>query len=196
MNILSMPEKPFQKLYPLSLFVQAVSQQFTGCLYVINKTTNWSIFLEGGKLLFATNSDRPMARLERHLQELTRQTPALADIIQRQGHYQHTANAAESSHYSDFYAIRWLFENSYLDRSQVTTLIEELAKEVIELFLEINEGSYEFIQQSGIGGYQGLCQIELRPLVEACQMQWRRKQASLKPTDTTHTANSDVRSKS
>jgi twitching motility two-component system response regulator PilG len=181
MNTLSMPQqKTFQKIYPLSLFVRSVSQQFTGCLYVAGETINWSIFLEQGKLIFATNSDRPMARLERHLQELSQQIPSLTKTIQTQLQYQFAPDGAEHLPNSDFHAIRWLLEHNYLNQTQVTTLIEELAREIIEPFLSISEGNYEFIQQNGIDGYQGLCQIELRPLVESCQMQLRRKSSAIK----------------
>jgi twitching motility two-component system response regulator PilG len=181
MNTLSMPQqKTFQKIYPLSLFVRSVSQQFTGCLYVASETINWSIFLEQGKLIFATNSDRPMARLERHLQELSQQIPSLTKTIQTQIQYQFALDGAEQLPNSDFHAIRWLLEHKYLDQTQAAMLIEELAREVIEPFLSISEGNYEFIQQNGIDGYQGLCHIELRPLVESCQMQLRRKSSAIK----------------
>ena len=181
MNFLPMLEhQSTQKLNPLGLLVRSVGQQFTGCLYVTSHPFTWAIFLEQGRLSFATNSDRPLERLERHLQDLSRQIPALTRTVQTQLQYQFAAEREEPLSNADFHAIRWLVEHHYLDLAQATMLIEGLAKEVIEPFLSLTEGEYEFIQQAGIDGYSGLCQIELRPLVEACQLQARRKRIGVK----------------
>jgi twitching motility two-component system response regulator PilG len=74
-----------------------------------------------------------------------------------------------------------LVEQQYLDVAQATGLIEEIAKEVIESFLTVTHGSHELIEKEKFEDYPKLCQLDLRPLVEHCQNQLRRRQSTLKP---------------
>jgi two-component system, chemotaxis family, response regulator PixG len=77
----------------------------------------------------------------------------------------------------DYRAICWLVNQQHLQSAQLVTLIEELSKEVIESFLLVQEGNYELIQQDQFGDLPKLCQLNLRPLVEQCQMQLRQRQS-------------------
>jgi twitching motility two-component system response regulator PilG len=170
-----------QKLHPLSMFVQLVSREFSGQLAVTNGLVSWLIYLERGKLTFATNSDLPLDRLDRHLYQLSRQVPTLTSATRGQVRQQFGSQPVSHSPISpDYEAIHWLIEQDYLNLAQATLLIEELAKEVIEPFLAVTEGSYELVHQEKIAGFTSLCQLELRPLVEHCQMQLRR-QPTVKP---------------
>ena len=171
-----------QKLHPLSMFVQLVSREFSGQLTVTNGSVSWLLYLEQGKLTFATNSDLPFDRLDRHLYQLSRQVPAITNSIRTQVRQQFSNQPLRHSSISpDYQAIHWLVEHDYLNLAQATLLIEELAKEVIEPFLAVTEGNYELIHQQRIAGYISLCQLELRPLVEYCQLQLRHRQTTTKP---------------
>jgi chemotaxis family two-component system response regulator PixG len=186
----SMPDHRLsQKMYPLSLFVRLVSNQLTGCLQVTSGFTSWSIYLEAGQLTFATNTDRPLERLQRHLQQLSLQVTTLTNTVCTQACQRSTTETANQlTVLPDYQAIQWLVDQAYLNLDQVSSLIEELAKEVIEPFLSVSEGSYEFISQEVVGGNSGFCRIELRPLVEHCQMQLRRKQSLTQTVSTPATS--------
>jgi twitching motility two-component system response regulator PilG len=88
---------------------------------------------------------------------------------------------------SDYRAICWLVEQQYLELSQAATLIEELAKEVLESFLVLTQGTYEVVEKADIEDYPRLCNLDLRLLVEYCHAQLRRRQATGKPLPPTPT---------
>ena len=179
MSTISMvSHKPFQRLQPLSLLAQLISRQVNGCLEVVTEITSWLIYFNHGKLCFATSSLDPFERLDRHLHQLGAQSPALTDEMTAQirslfegvsGTY--PANSA------DYQAICWLVEHHGLDRSQATSLIEALAKEVIESFLSVTEGIYEITSPQNFTDYPSLCQLDLRSIVEYCHSQRRQQPA-------------------
>jgi twitching motility two-component system response regulator PilG len=172
-----------QRLHPLSLFVQFTSRQASGHLHVTSQVSSgpasWFIFLEAGKLTFASNSVNPFERLDRHLNQLSEKVPMLVSGIRQQVRqlFEPTQEIVTDVP-ADYQAIQWLVEQQYLNPAYAKMLIAELAKEVIESLLRVTEGNYKFIQKDDIVGFPSICQLELRPLVEACQMQLRRQIAN------------------
>lgn len=169
---------PSQRLHPLSLFVQLSNQQSSGCLRITSGTVAWLLFIKQGRLTFASSSANPFERLDRHLNHLSQQVPALVKAVR--SHvcllFEPTVEA-RSLIAADHLAIEWLVENRYLNQAQVAVLIESLAKEVIESLLKVVEGSHAFFERDTISEFPDLCQLELRPLVEHCQMKLRRQMA-------------------
>ncbi|MBW4569524.1 MAG: response regulator [Tolypothrix carrinoi HA7290-LM1] len=171
-----------QKLHPLSLLAQLTSRRATGCLRIFTGSVSWSIYLEDGKLTYASYSDKLFERLDNHLQQLSQQIPALnsATIVQMRlmfepkGENQRTSDA-------DYQAICWLVNQDHITSSQAGTLIENLAKEVVELFLTLKEGSYEFIAENSLNQLPKFCSLDLRLLVEHCQKQLRSQQNNQSP---------------
>jgi two-component system, chemotaxis family, response regulator PixG len=171
--------RPFQKLHPLSLLAQVISRNTNGCLQVSSGSTAWLLYLERGKLVYTSNSQDPFERLDRHLRQLSRQVPALVSAVRVQVRLLfETTFDDQSLTCPDYQAICWLVEQEHLTAEQASLLIEELAKEVIESFLLIREGSYKLLDQEFFTGLPKFSQLDLRPLVEHCQVQLRRKQAS------------------
>ena len=167
------------RLHLLSLLVQLKSRQASGCLQVKSGDVCWSIYLQHGKLTFASNSVNPLERLDRHLNQLSRRIPVLVSAVRQQIRLMFASDfAPEAQITADYPAIQWLLEQQYLSQPEVTLLIEELAKEVIESLLKVAQGNYEFIPQENIIDFPNVCQLELRPIVECCQMQLRRQIAS------------------
>ncbi|MBD2091538.1 response regulator [Microcoleus sp. FACHB-1515] len=178
MNTLPMTGYRIHKFHPLSVLAQLASRQTTGHLQVSSGLTSWSLYLSKGKLLFATCSIETFDRLDRHLRRLSIQVPTLVSAIRVQTRLlfeKPTENPGQSV--ADYDAICWLVEQHYLGRDQAALLIEELAKEVLESFLALQEASYELQEQSWNDRPQ-FCQLDLRPLVELSQMQLRQKQAA------------------
>lgn len=164
-----------QKLHPLSLLAQVTSRKTTGCLRVSNGETFWSIYLDQGELIYATNSVDPFERLDRHLRQLSRQIPTIVSAIRVQVRLLFE-NAQENQlrFSSDYHAICWLVEQNHLTLEQAANLVEEIAKEVIDSFLLLTEGGYGILEKDRFDEWIKICQLDLRLLVDHCQNQPRR----------------------
>ncbi len=171
-----------QKLHPLSLLAQLTSRRATGCLRIFTGTVSWSIYLEDGKLTYASYSDKLFDRLDNHLQQLSQQIPALnsATAMQMRLMFEPKGENQPISD-ADYQAICWLANQAHITSSQAGTLIENLAKEVLELFLTLKEGSYEFSAENSLNQLPKFCSLDLRLLVEHCQKQLRSQQNSQLP---------------
>ncbi|NMG08801.1 response regulator [Brasilonema sp. UFV-L1] len=176
--------KFFQKLHPLSLLAQLTSRRATGCLQVFTESVSWSIYLEDGKLVYAS-SDKMFERLENILSRLDQQTNNLTStslMRLRPIFEQNTANQSTSQ--PDYQAICWLVNEEYITPPQAAVLIDELAKEVLESFLIIKQGSYEFKSETSLNELPKFCRLDLRLLVEHCQKQLRNHQQTQSTIDT------------
>lgn len=180
MNTISMASyRSSQRLNPLSLLAQLSSRQANGCLQISSGSVSWSIHLEQGKLIYASDSVDPFERLDRHLRQLSREIPTLVSAVRVQVRLLFESDLeSQSSQNPDYQAINWLVNQQYLTSAQAATLIEELAEEVIRSLLPVREGTYQLIPQDNFGELPKFCRIELRTLVERCHEQLRRQQSS------------------
>ena len=64
-----------QRIYPLSLLAQLTSRKATGRLRVCKNTESWYIYLEAGKLIYASYSEELFERLEYYLDQLNPHIP-------------------------------------------------------------------------------------------------------------------------
>ncbi len=175
----------FQKLHPLSLLAQLTSRHATGCLCIYTEKTVWSIHLEEGKLTYASYSDKVFERLDSHLRRLSQQIPTLNSATRVQVRLMfETNNENQSIPNPDYQAICWLVNQEYLSAPQAAALIDELAKEVLESFLALKEGSYEFNSESSLNELPKFCRLDLRLLVEQCQKLVRNRQNIESPSAT------------
>ncbi|MEM9804746.1 MAG: response regulator, partial [Cyanobacteria bacterium P01_D01_bin.56] len=163
-----------QKLHPLSFLAQLISRQVSGHFKLYSGTNSWSLFLNQGKLNFATDTDAPFDRLDRHLQDLSSEISTLVGAVRVQLRLMFEQSPKQSPLTPDYQAISWLVEQSHLTQEQATGLIRAMAIEVIESFLGVQEGSYDLLGLDDIGEYPILCQLDLRPIVEICQRNRRQ----------------------
>lgn len=172
--------RPLQKLHPLTLLAQLTSRQANGCLQVSTGAASWLIYLEQGQLIYASNSIDPFERLDRHLRQMSSQVPVLVSAVRVQIRLLFEQSSDVRTEYrirsQDYQAICWLVDQQYLDLAQAASLIQALAKEVIESFLLVREGSYELIEHEDFHNLPKFCHLKLRPLVESCQHQLRQRQ--------------------
>jgi twitching motility two-component system response regulator PilG len=178
MNTVSMASyRSSQRLNPLSLLAQLSSRQANGCLQVSSGTVAWSIYLEHGKLYYASDSVDPFERLDRHLRRLSRQIPTLVSAVRVQVRLIFESDLeSQSSQNPDYQAICWLVNQQYLSADQAAILAEEIAEEVLVSLLSVKEGSYQLIEQNPSEEPPKFCRLELRTLVERCHEQMRRQQ--------------------
>ncbi|MBE9069154.1 response regulator [Leptolyngbya cf. ectocarpi LEGE 11479] len=163
-----------QKLHPLSFLAQLISRQVSGHFKLYSGTNSWSLFLNQGKLNFATDTDAPFDRLDRHLQDLSNEISTLVGAVRVQLRLMFEQSPKQAPLTPDYQAISWLVEQSHLTADQASDLIRAMAIEVIESFLGVQEGSYDLLGLDDIGEYPVLCQLDLRPIVEICQRNRRQ----------------------
>lgn len=177
MNTMTMGNyRPFQKLHPLTLLAQLSSRQASGCLQVSNESLNWSLYLEQGKLVYATNSINPFERLDRHLRRLGTQVPSLVSAVRVQVRLLFESAEPLSFLPNDYRAICWLVDQQHLSVGQASLLVEEMAIEVIETFLNAQDGTHELVPLEPDTDFPEFCQLDLRFLVEQCQTRQRQRQ--------------------
>ena len=194
MNTISMASyRSSQRLNPLSLLAQLSSRQANGCLQVSSGSVCWSMYLEQGKLIYASDSVDPFDRLDRHLRRLSRQIPTLVSAVRVQVRLIFESDLeSQSSQNPDYQAICWLVNQQYLNSAQAASLIEELAEEVLVSLLSVKEGTYQLIEQDPFKDLPKFCRLELRTLVERCHEHLRRQQ----PTESTSVNNEPTQNSS
>ncbi|TAF10091.1 MAG: response regulator [Nostocales cyanobacterium] len=167
----------FHKLHPLSLLAQLSTRKVTGCLNVFTELFSWSIYLEQGKLTYATYSDKVFERLESHVQRLNQEIPNFNHATYEQmGLMSETDNNSQLIPNADYSAICWLFKQNYITSKQAEMLIEELAKEVLESFISLKEGNYQLNPDNSLNELPKFCHLDLQLVVEHCQKQLRYRQ--------------------
>ncbi|MEH2027284.1 response regulator [Nostoc sp.] len=160
----------FQKLQPLSLLKKITGKSVTGCLQVFSTSGSWSIYVDEGKLIYACYSEKMFEPLYRNLQCLSQEISTLPHGIKDQLRaIFETGIENQAIPNPDYLAICWLVNQKYISPSQAAMLIEQLALEVLESFLNLEEGSYEFIPESFLDDMPKFCYLNLRLLVEQCQ---------------------------
>ncbi len=171
------------KLHPLSLLAQLTSRRATGCLKVFTGSDSWLIYLEDGKLTYASYSEKLLERFDNHLRRLSLEIPTLNSATRVQVRLMfENKNVLVSQ--VDYQAICWLVKQNYMTQHDAVILIEELAKETLESFLTLKEGSYEFNSQNAIEELPKFCYLDLRLLVDHCQKQLRRQNTKTAIPDT------------
>jgi two-component system, chemotaxis family, response regulator PixG len=166
----------YQKLHPLSLLAQLTSRRATGCLKILTGAISWSLYLYEGKLTYASYSNQLFDWLDGHLERLGKQIPALNSSTRMQMRLLFEGkHDNQSIGQADYQAICWLVNRNYISSEQAAVLIEELAKEVLESFLVLKEGSYEFQRETALDELPKFCSLDLRVLVEYCQRHLRSR---------------------
>ncbi|MEH1900698.1 MAG: response regulator [Nostoc sp.] len=166
----------FTTLRPLSLLRQLSNCSDTTCLQALSNSVSWSIYLEQGKITYATHSVEPFDRLERHLRRLSHQIPLLTSevrvelrlMFEPDSHSQLIEDDSNSrSHPLEYQAISWLVSQQHLHSTQAAVLVQELVKEVIESFLFIKEGTYELTEP--LNRMPKICRLDVEKIIEGCQ---------------------------
>ncbi|MBC6431364.1 response regulator [Nostoc sp. HG1] len=174
----------FTKLRPISLLRQLSNCSDSTCLQALSNSVSWSIYLEQGRITYATHSVEPFDRLERHLRRLSHQIPLLTSEVRVQlrlmfepdSHTQLIENDSNSiSHPPEYQAISWLVGQQHLYSTQAAVLIQELVQEVIESFLLIKEGTYELAEP--LDRIPMICRLDVEKILEHCQVRLKKWQA-------------------
>ncbi|MEB3151549.1 MAG: response regulator [Sphaerospermopsis sp.] len=166
----------FTKLSPKRLLRQLSNSSDTTCLQVLNNSVLWSIYLDQGKIIYATHSVEPFDRLERHIRRLSQQIPVLSNEIRVQlrmtfepDWQTQLIERSDDEHQQppEYQAIYWLVNEKHLLSHQAALLIQELVKEVIESFLLIREGTFELT--AAVNSLPKICKLDVDSIMEHCK---------------------------
>jgi two-component system, chemotaxis family, response regulator PixG len=166
----------FIKLSPQGLLRQLTNCYETTCLRVYSNSVSWLIYIEQGKIIYATHSVEPFDRLERQMRRLHQQIPLVDNEVRVQMRlvFDNEDNHNLSSQPPEYEAINWLVTEQHLLPNQATLLIQELVKEVIESFILIKTGTYELIET--LNDLPRICKLDVESIIDQCQNQlqnWR-----------------------
>ncbi len=157
-------------LHPLTLLAQLVGRQVSGELLVVSNDVRWSLWLQRGKLLFATSSQNGFDALRFEGRQLFPE--AISDLVLAQlqlYHRQYTHQGNDLT--ADYRAIRWLVEQEHISFDQAGQFIRALAVTTIASLLRVTRGSYEVNSFSNIVDYPTFCTLDIRTLVEQCHQE-------------------------
>ncbi len=154
-------------LNPLTLLAQLVGRQITGELLVVTGETRWSLWLQRGKLTFATSSQNGFNALRFETRQLF--PSAMSDLVLAQLQLYHRQYAQQgNSLIADYRSICWLVDQEHISADEATELIRSFAITTLTSLLEVTQGSYEVNDPGQIKKYPIFCSLEIRPLVEQC----------------------------
>lgn len=172
MNMTTLPigrYRFFQTLQPLFLLNKMTSKPTTGCWQIFSPSASWSIYLEEGKLVYACYTETMFDVLDRCLQRLSERIPTLHSGIYKQLRSLFEAGDNQGIQHPEYLAICWLVNQKYIKPAEAGLLIQELALEVLEPFLNISEGSYELTSDTLLDDLPRFCHLDLGLLIEKCQ---------------------------
>lgn len=166
----------FQKLSPLSLLAHLSSCYDSALLKVTSGAVTWSVYLEEGKITYASHSIAAFDRLDCHLHRLSYKVPTLTSETRAQLSLIFETEAEQRSDTNpEYQAIGWLVNHQYLNAEQAAELVAELVGETIESFLLVKSGQYDFSSNANLE--QIFCRLELQPIVDLCQKRLQKWQA-------------------
>lgn len=133
-----------QEINPIKLLEHLATSQASGYLKIVSRDIVWLLYLQQGKIFYASHSLEPLERLEQHFRRISQnQLPqnVYADLRQY-----FTAIAPETTYAcSEYKSILWLVEQGHLQEQAAGILIKNLTKEVLQTYLTISVGHSEFI---------------------------------------------------
>jgi len=157
-----------KKVNPQELLKHFVSNYKTGCLRVFSSSVTWSIYINQGRITYATHSIAPDDRLRCHLQRLcdlkfVERTLAHLDRV-----FDDLRSRKTSLEALEYKAIFSLVVARYLNSEQACLLAETLTKETLTLFLLVTAGNYE-LRKSELDALPKFCELDLVLTLDHCQ---------------------------
>jgi CheY-like chemotaxis protein len=154
----------------LAIINQLVKQPHNGCLQMSSSSMSWSIYLEEGQLIYASYSENMLEVLYKKLQQLSRQISSIyGDIYKRLLARFETALEHQEIPNLDYLAICWLVNEKFISHIQAGMLIEQVAIEVMQSLLQVEEGYYEFTTKSSLDDMPKFCHLDISSVIVKCE---------------------------
>lgn len=173
MNPLSSPKSTTQEtandIYPIDLLAELAERHTSGCLKLDSDSISYFIYIEKGKIAYATNSIEPFERLERYLRRLSHKIPTLKGEVRSSVRLTFEAQVEDLMQQPpDYQAISWLIEHNYLTDQYATLLVKKIIQEIFESYLLLSTNyQSSFIKHTPSVSATGL--MELSSVIEDAQ---------------------------
>ena len=159
--------KPFEQL----LYIKKVAKDYnSGQIKVFSLSQVWTIHLDNGQVIYACQSKNMWELFYQKLETFNQEVQTLNNQVfsELKTIFDRTINDKTISN-PDYMAICWLVKEQYLNRSQARKFIAEIVIEVMESFLELRDGIYEFAPQSALGDLPKFYHLDISFLMARCQ---------------------------
>ncbi len=162
--------KFFQPIENVSLLRKVAQDYANGCLQVFSSSQQWSIYFEEGKIIYACQSKDMWDIFYKTIQRLKPDMMGLSNEV-----FQHLKTIFDSdiddgeTINPDYLAICWLVNQQYLTASQAAKLIEELAIAVMDSYLKLKDGIYEFASQNFLNNLPKFCYLDVSVIAKSYQ---------------------------
>ncbi|MGK7875485.1 MAG: PleD family two-component system response regulator [Xenococcaceae cyanobacterium] len=168
MKQLSTVSGAYKELHSINLLEQLSRSESDGFLQVSNGSVYWLIYFHQGNLTYASHSVDPFERLERHLRRLSHENPKITNEVRTIARLNFEIESPSNSTqiYSDYQAICWLVEQQYISSNEAANLVKRLTKEVLESYILLLDGTYNFIPK--LDEFPMFCSLAIQPFVEEC----------------------------
>jgi two-component system, chemotaxis family, response regulator PixG len=158
------------KLQPVSLLAQIASKPVNGCLQVFTISDSWAIYLEEGKIIYASQHGKMFQILYEKLQFLGQQIASIeSHLIPKLKAIFETGIDNQAIANPEYIAICWLVNQKYLTLGQARMLVELVILEVLDSFLKLEEGSYEFSVDNSLSDLPKFCYFDSHILISQYQ---------------------------
>jgi two-component system, chemotaxis family, response regulator PixG len=168
MGIINLGRHKFFQPFDQLSFIQQIAKDYnSGQITVFSLSQIWTIHLDNGKVIYACQVNGMWEIFYRKLQELNQQIPTLNNQVcshLKTVFDRATGDTATTN--PDYKAICWLINQQYLNQSQAVKFIAEIVVEVMESFLQLRDGIYEFSYQSSLGDMPKLYHLDISFLME------------------------------
>ncbi len=160
---------------PLSLLAQMSVPEANGYLEISTGDVNWYIYLEEGKITYASHSVDPLERIDRNLRLLgCKMTETLKDC-EAEIKIKYKKNEGDLPHNLDYELICNLVNKKLLNAQKATELVGELIKEVVELYSWIATGKYTLVNK--VMPLPKMSNVEIIPIRKYCENRLKHWQA-------------------
>lgn len=172
MKTVNLGRQKFLQQKELTLLLEKVSHNsIKGCLQVLSLSQTWSLYFEKGQLIYAYQANSMWDIFCEKLQQLFPELNNLDNELggQLQAVFDSKTDGAILDR-PDYLAICWLVEQEYLNSLQAGKLIEEMAITMLDSFLKLGDGAYEFIPESLPDYLPQFCHLDICLLARRCQL--------------------------
>ncbi|OKH51749.1 hypothetical protein NIES2101_17545 [Calothrix sp. HK-06] len=172
MKTVNLGRQKFLHNKELTLLLEEVSQNsIKGCLQVLSLSQTWSLYFDKGQLIYAYQANSMWDIFSEKLQQFFPQLNNLDNELggQLQAIFDSQTDDAILDR-PDYLAICWLVEQQYLNSLQAGKLIEEMAIRMLDSFLKLGDGAYEFIPQTLPDYLPKFCHLDISLLIRRCQL--------------------------
>lgn len=164
-------QKFLQQKEHIALLETVSKNYIQGCLQVLSLSQSWYLYFEKEQLIYAYQTHRMWDIFHNKLEQLFPHLKNLDDELDGELKLLFDSRTdGDIIDRPDYLAICWLVDKQYLNPLQAGKLIEEIAIGVLDSFLKLRDGIYEFTPQTLPDYLPKFCHLDICLLARRCQL--------------------------